>query len=223
MTQPAGLGAIIFDCDGVLLESVDVKTQAYRTLFADEPAHLDAILSYHLAHGGVSRFEKIRHIHAHILRRPLPDARLAELCDRFAALSLDGVLAAPLVPGTRELLKLCSGRVPLFVASGTPQGELETVLRHKGLLDHFEAVFGAPLTKVDIVGRVLSQRALAPSEVLVVGDALTDRDAARAFGIRFIARVGADRHDPFAAEAGLERVENLEKLVPLLRDLLGAR
>lgn len=223
MTPPAGLSAIIFDCDGVLLESVDVKTQAYRALFADEPAHLDAILSYHLAHGGVSRFEKVRHIHEHILRRPLPDTRLAELCDRFTALSLEGVMAAPLVPGTRQVLDFCTGRVPLFVASGTPQGELEAVLRHKGLFEYFEAVFGAPLAKVDIVGLVLSQWALAPSEVLVVGDAPTDRNAARAFGIRFVARIGADRHDPFGPEAGLVRVENLEKLVPILRDLLGAR
>src|SRR5690606_22889470 len=39
--------AVIFDFDGVILESVKVKTDAFKELFSDYPEHLEAIVAYH--------------------------------------------------------------------------------------------------------------------------------------------------------------------------------
>ena len=52
--------AIIFDFDGVICESVNVKTIAFKKLFADYPEHQDRIVEYHLVNGGISRYEKLR-------------------------------------------------------------------------------------------------------------------------------------------------------------------
>ena len=43
--------AIVFDFDGTLVESVDVKTQAFRTLFKEYPQHVASIVALHLEHG----------------------------------------------------------------------------------------------------------------------------------------------------------------------------
>ena len=51
--------AIIFDFDGVIAESVNVKTEAFASLY--EPYGKDVVNKveqHHLANGGVSRFEK---------------------------------------------------------------------------------------------------------------------------------------------------------------------
>lgn len=223
MSVQGRLDGIILDCDGVLLESVDIKTQAYRSLFADFPEHLDTIVSYHLAHGGLSRVEKIKHIYRSILGYALSATKLTELCDRFAALSLNQVLAAPLVQGTREFLDTYHCRLHLFVASGTPQQELEVILSRKGLRGYFTAVFGSPLSKVEIIGRILSGWALTPSKVLAVGDAPTDLEAAAAHGIRFIARVKEGRPSAFSDGIAMERVRDLSELRPLVDELVGAR
>jgi len=221
VTPPGRLKGIILDCDGVLLESVDIKTEAYRSLFREFPEQQDAIVAYHLANGGLSRVEKIAHIYRDILRQPLSEGQLALLCRRFADLSLTAVLTAPLVSGTREFLDVCRGRVHVFVASGTPQGELEQVLRHQRL-DGFTAVFGSPLSKTEILGQILSGWALAPEDVLAVGDAPTDRRAAAAHGIRFIARVREGHPTAIWDEAPEEQIRDLDELRQLIGGLVGA-
>ena len=64
--------AVIFDFDGVLVESVDVKTNAFKKLFEKEPEEVvEKIIEYHLKNGGISRFEKFRYYYRHFLKRPL--------------------------------------------------------------------------------------------------------------------------------------------------------
>ena len=72
--------AILFDFDGVILESVDVKTKAFAELFKDFPEHVDQIVQYHIDNMGVSRFDKFRYIYRYILKRKLSDEKFTELC-----------------------------------------------------------------------------------------------------------------------------------------------
>ena len=58
------LSAVIFDFDGVIVESLDVKADAFRSLFADHPEHVDQIVRLHRENLGVSRYEKFRTIYA---------------------------------------------------------------------------------------------------------------------------------------------------------------
>src|SRR5215467_1275440 len=71
--------AVAFDFDGVILESTDIKTAAFRALFADQPDALERILSLHETHGGVSRLVKFDLIYRDILKQPLLAQRRAEL------------------------------------------------------------------------------------------------------------------------------------------------
>ncbi len=94
-----------FDFDGVLVESVEIKTRAYAHLFREEgPEVVQRVIDYHLAHGGVSRFEKFHTIHRNILKRELNDERFRFLCNRFSRIVIDAVVAAPWVAGAREFL-----------------------------------------------------------------------------------------------------------------------
>ena len=52
--------AIFFDFDGVILESVEVKGWAFGRLFENHPEHVDEIVAFHHANGGMSRFDKFR-------------------------------------------------------------------------------------------------------------------------------------------------------------------
>ncbi len=59
--------AIIFDLDGVILESADIKTKAFLKLFEAFPKHVDVILDYHVKNMGISRYVKLRHIYNNML------------------------------------------------------------------------------------------------------------------------------------------------------------
>lgn len=213
MKNPA---VFVFDCDGVLLESVGVKTQAFATLFGDYPAHCDAIVQYHIKNGGLSRHVKIRHILSVILGEAADETRVAELSERFGSLVADGVRSCHIVPGTLRLLDQIAA-YPLFVISGTPHDELHDVLHARGLLDKFDQVFGSPLSKTDALNRIVRITQCAPGDILFVGDSETDADAATRVGTEFVARVTED--DQVESSPGWPRVRDMDELAFLLEAL----
>lgn len=121
--------AAVFDFDGVVLESADIKTNAFRRLFDGN----GAAVAYHLDHQGVSRYEKFRHVTTEVLGRAYTAEDERRMGERFSALVLDEVLACPFVPGARELLERRARELPLFVASGTPEDELRTIASARGV------------------------------------------------------------------------------------------
>jgi len=181
--------AVILDFDGVILESVDVKGGVFAEVFYQYPQHLPEILAYHYANGGVSRFEKFNYIHREILKLPLPEAEFNALCRRFADLVVNRVLAVNFVAGAREFLEQYHERLDLFVVSGTPDDEIRAIVRARGLDRFFKGVYGSPVKTGVWTGKILGDGSYRYEEVVWVGDALSDWDAAREHGIRFIGRV----------------------------------
>ena len=62
--------AIIFDFDGVILDSVDVKTKAFKqmySIYGDDV--MRKVVDYHLLNGGISRYEKFKYFHENFLNR----------------------------------------------------------------------------------------------------------------------------------------------------------
>ena len=86
------MNIIIFDFDGVLVDSVDIKTRAFANLFKDKsPEIVKAVVEHHLTHGSMSRFDKIRHYYKEFLKQPLTDEMLNSLCGRFAEIVFEEV------------------------------------------------------------------------------------------------------------------------------------
>lgn len=179
--------AVVLDFDGVLVESVDVKTRAFAALYAEYgPEVVAQVVAYHLAHGGVSRFEKFRHFHRAFLAQALSATAEAALGARFSALVENAVAQAPWIAGAREFLERHHRRLPLFVASGTPDEELKRIIARRGAEHYFAGVCGAPLTKAEIIAAFVNDRNLQPERVLMVGDSSTDYEAARETGVHFL-------------------------------------
>ena len=118
--------AVFFDFDGVILDSVDIKTRAFARMFRKYgPDFEQEVINYHITHGGVSRFEKFRYYYNHLLKRSISDDELASLGEQFSCLALEEVLVAPFIPGALETLQdLAPKGTPSYVVSGTPEKEV---------------------------------------------------------------------------------------------------
>jgi phosphoglycolate phosphatase-like HAD superfamily hydrolase len=190
--------AIFFDFDGVIVESAEIKSQAFRTLYAEHgEAVLERVLVYHLAHEGISRIDKILHCHQEFLGIALSEDELAALGDRYSALVMDAVVACDGVPGALDFLKHNSERLPIFVVSGTPETELRTIIERRGLTNYFTSAHGSPRRKGPIVMDLLFEHSLSAADCLFVGDAMTDYHGAEETGLQFIGRVGHGEDNPF--------------------------
>lgn len=180
---------VVFDFDGVLAESVDVKTAAFAKLFEHEGEDIvKKVVEYHIEHGGISRFEKFRYYYKELLCKELTSEKERELGRRFSSLVVEEVINAEMVEGAQEALDELVGKYPLFVASGTPEDELVQIISKRGLQRYFKGVYGAPTTKDMILRRIMEERGLEPNQVVMVGDAMTDYSAAVATGTWFIGR-----------------------------------
>jgi beta-phosphoglucomutase-like phosphatase (HAD superfamily) len=143
--------AIFFDFDGVIAESVNVKTEAFAQLFEEYGSETVAkVVKHHLAHGGVSRFDKIRYYHEEYLGNSIDEQELSEWCRRFSDLVLEKVVSSPYVPGVVELLRNCHKKYSCFIVSGTPQEEMEHIVSRRGLRNFFAEIHGSPRTKIEI-------------------------------------------------------------------------
>ena len=197
---------LILDFDGVVLESVGVKTRAFRELFSFSPDHVDEIVDYHKRNTGVSRFDKFRFIYREILKEPLSDEQFAWLSERYANLVVDGVVSSLFVPGGQEFLERYSAKIPLFVVSASPQEELVFIIRRRGLSSYFRKVYGAPTRKEQAIREIMAETGSAPARTLFVGDALNDLKAAHDCGIRFVGRRPPEDPDRFTGQKGVESV-----------------
>jgi phosphoglycolate phosphatase-like HAD superfamily hydrolase len=188
--------AAVFDFDGVVLESVEIKTVAFRRLFADQPQG-ERMIEYHLANGGVSRFEKFRWFYEEVRGEAFTEEVSFALGECFSELVLDEVRRCAFVRGARELLERLAATVPLFVASGTPEEELRDIVAHRGLVGLFTGVYGSPPTKAQILRQIMAEHGLAASELVFVGDAMTDLRGAAGAGVPFVGRVPGGEPNPF--------------------------
>jgi phosphoglycolate phosphatase-like HAD superfamily hydrolase len=182
------LKAIAFDFDGVILESQDIKTEAFVELFAKFPGQLEEIRKYHLDNAGISRYVKFEHISREILGLPYTETDRERLGAEFSQLVYDRIIACPEVNGARDLLRGLRPRVLRVVASGTPQDELRRIVHERRMTEWFDEVWGTPRTKTEILRDLLARHALAPGQVLMVGDARSDYQAAQETGLKFLAR-----------------------------------
>lgn len=186
MRRNNGPRVVVLDFDGVILQSVSIKTAAFRALFSSYPEHLDAIEALHLRLGGISRHTKFRMIFRDILRLPVTEHTMAELAERFQAEVKERVIACPFVPGAVEFLTTTQAKVPLYIASGTPSGELREIVAARGLDRYFAGVFGSPQDKADILAMIAADTGCPPGDIVMVGDADTDYQAAARAGTRFV-------------------------------------
>src|SRR3989338_793763 len=193
---------IFWDFDGVIKESIEVKTQAFVKLFEPFRGELaERVREHHLAHGGMSRFDKLP-LYLQWAGEEPTQARVSAFCDQFGQLVLQGVINAPWVPGCETYLRSNSHQQIFILVSATPQDELEQILHTLDLTGCFSEVFGAPIRKNDAIRMTLAARGLAPHDCLMIGDARADLEAAEANQVPFMLRHHETNSDVFAGYTG---------------------
>ncbi len=194
------LQAVFFDFDGVICDSVNIKTEAFASLYQPYGANVvEKVIAYHLKHGGLSRYEKIRHYETLIKNSPPAEETINKLASDFSELVLQKVISSPYIIGAVEALTQLHSEYPLFIVSGTPQEELRVIAREKKINHLFKEINGSPQTKHEIITDLLARYNLRNENCVMIGDAMTDYTAAKLTGVNFIG-VNNFQDSPFPKE-----------------------
>lgn len=207
---------LFFDFDGVLADSVTVKTVAFGKLFEEHgEAVREKVVAHHLANGGMSRFDKFRHYYEAFLGKELGEEGMRQLCDRFSALVVDEVVASAEIPGAGDFLETWAHRIPCYVVSATPHEEIRSIVERRGMAQYFQDVLGAPVKKADHVHAVLDATGADPARCLFIGDAMSDLRAAETCGVPFLGVVPEEGSALIEARPDIRSVRDLRQMAVL--------
>lgn len=178
--------AMVFDFDGVILDSEQFKIATFKSLFTHYPDHLESIDTYNREHRGISRYEKFAYIFRNILHLPYNEVTGKKLGERYSQMLSQNLADTPLIQGVKEFL--AQQHVPLFVASSSEVHEMQRVVEAKGISKYFTKLYGHPISKAEAIREVAASNNMEPSQVLFFGDAVADWKAAAETKADFIAR-----------------------------------
>jgi len=193
--------AIFFDCDGVILDSVDIKTKVFYQMFLNfGEVYARQGVEFHLENGGISRHKKFKHFFHHILKQQVSDEKIMDLGKQFSEYVLDGVLKAPFIDGGYETIcELYKLQIPLFVVSGTPHEEINFIFQQRNLSRFFKEIHGSPRDKSDIVQDISDRYTYKNENCLFIGDALSDLEASVKTGLYFLG-IEKESHSVFSGD-----------------------
>ncbi|MGW7413567.1 HAD family hydrolase [Streptomyces sp. NPDC054863] len=180
--------AVVFDHDGVLVDSVGPDLEACRRVFAEYGVDLPAERWAREVCGNTGGYEALFGL---LPGAPDPAPAYARLRELWRELLVPQNV--PLMPGVRTLLdRLASRGVRLAVASSADRSWVSRMLGHHGLTAYFDTVVcGDDVARVkpapDVYREALARLGVAPERAVAVEDSLTGVAAARAAGLRVVA------------------------------------
>lgn len=186
---------VVFDCDGVLLDSMRQKIRAFQTWLPPEHEALRDAFMDRVMHGfGKSRSHHIRSFYEDLVGAPASTSFLEAEIARFTEICEPLCADAGWRTGSREFVEACAeAGIRRYVLSGTPQAPLEAMLDAHGASTCsatgavlFDGIFGSPPSKPERMEWMLSETHTPAHRTVFVGDAEADRQAAVHVGAHFV-------------------------------------
>ena len=211
---------IVFDCDGVVLNSNKTKVNAYYTVakrMGGTDAQAQALVEHHIAKGSFPRNGKIEYYFNHILNQPLTSELMQKYMQTFDDV-LDTTLMECEVALGLEALKKATPHARWMLLSGGDQAELRRIFPRRNLDHYFEAgIFGGPDQKEHVLAREIANGNIE-LPALFLGDSKYDHQASVGAGLDFVFLSEwtevKDWQDYCAKHTILTR-KNLEELLPI--------
>jgi beta-phosphoglucomutase len=226
-TWPA---AILFDFDGVIVNSEPVHFQAFLKLLSEEGISLSE-KEYYAELIGFDDRGAIRHMLAKH-GQPFDQTRVEAFKARKFKLmqQLLSTGEVPALPGVKTFVRTLAKSYPLAICSGAVKPEIEMMLDGVGLRDCFRVIVAADdvtIGKPDPMGYLLTMKligetigqTLLPKDVLIIEDAPIVVDSVRREGFPVLAVTTSYPADALSnanwVVHSLEPTEVLEKIPEL--------
>lgn len=177
----------IFDCDGVILDSNNLKVEAMKEVlenYLTSKSDIESCIDYFKNNFGKSRFHHINYFLNNFFKTSSLKRENLEK-DLIQDFSLKCYLLyqdAELCPDLISVLTRCSAKK--FVASGSEQNELRAVFKSKDIAKYFYSIFGSPTPKEVIVKNILDGE--THNKAVMIGDSFSDMLSAEINKIDFI-------------------------------------
>jgi phosphoglycolate phosphatase len=218
-----GIAVVVFDFDGVLVQSNQVKEDGFRIAFEDLDVPQAFIDACRAVWPDGNRFQIIREMIQRLRNEEKlgtsasVDDQVADYAERYNDICENYASTCPEVRGATDTLRTMSNVIPLYVNSLTLETPLRRIVEKRGWTVFFRNVLGSPRNKIENLQSILQAENVEASGMLFVGDGARDQRAALEVGCRFVGV--RNSFNDFASQPetmidGLDELPPLMKLVP---------
>jgi phosphoglycolate phosphatase len=178
---------VIFDFDGTLVQSNEIKKKTFYEVTKDLPGaskELDKLLSSPNSGDRYSIFRQL------VKNLQIVDDNFTiatKFSNSYSEICQHKILNAKEINGASNIIKnLKVLGIKVFISSATPQNPLESIIKAKGWYVLFDGVFGSPLSKNEHIQIIINKYRFPIKDMVYVGDSEVDRIVADINGCKFI-------------------------------------
>lgn len=205
---------IIFDFDGVIIDSVKIKDNAFKQIVSKYSQTIRSrFFRFHKKNLGKSRQVKFEYLFSQLLRIKYKKKDIENLSSKFNKIILKKIIQLKLNKGVLTFLKKNKSTFHYFISSGTPEKELKYIIKKKGIENYFLKIYGSPKEKHKHIEEIIKSFKFKKKNVVFIGDGLSDLEAAKKIKLKFI-QVG-DNFKSKYVKYKIKYFYELEKLIKL--------
>ena len=177
---------IIFDCDGVILNSNKIKSKAFfDTVSHYGKENAKKLVEYHIKNGGVSRFHKFEYFIQKIIKSKPNIQTLKDLLEDYGRHVTKAQKTCEIAKGLIKLRQHTSDS-GWMVVSGSYQEELRIIFKERNISDLFNlGIYGSPDPKDQIFKREIENNNIQ-FPAIYIGDSKYDYKCSKENEIDFI-------------------------------------
>jgi HAD superfamily hydrolase (TIGR01549 family) len=178
---------ILFDFDGVILDSMPIRDFGFRKIFEEFDKELvEKLIEYNNINGGLSRYVKIRYFYEKLLKKSISEEKVQELAAKFSVIMKAELTNKKyLITQTIEFIENNYKKYNLHIVSGSDGQELKFLCKELEIDKFFLSIEGSPTPKNDLVANVLNKNNYLSNETILIGDSVNDYEAAKVNNLDF--------------------------------------
>ena len=183
---------IIWDFDGVIKDSVEIKGELFIKLFPRENKDFkEKVYNHHQDNGGLSRVEKIK---SYLEWSSIESTQnnLERLIKNYGNLSMKNIINCPYIEGVYEFLNNNYKSQAFFLVSSSPHEELIEITKKLQIFDFFHEIYGYPNLKVKCFEDIKNKIDYDFDQIIAIGDSYSDYLAAKKNNIEFVLKIDSE-------------------------------
>ncbi|MFT4343215.1 MAG: HAD family hydrolase [Candidatus Woesearchaeota archaeon] len=209
--------AIIFDFDGVILDNIGIKENAFNDVFPKKfKSIIKPILRKYMKQSRKVIIKKcIEEIYKNKFTLPY---KYDYYFKKYTNLTQKKVLASPEMQGATTSLNKLKEKYSLFVLTATPEEYINEIIQKRGYTQFTEIYGSNNGNKPKVAKKLLKKYSLKAKEVIYVGDGYNDLACAEKLGFTFIGvknYMNDFKRDPSV----YYKVSNLKRLPTIIKKI----
>lgn len=178
---------ILWDFDGVILDSMPIRDYGFRKIFENYSKELvEEFIKYHRINGGLSRFHKIKYFYNELLGKEIDKIEINNYAGKFSLIMKEQLVNPKyLISDSVYFIKKNYKNYNFHIVSGSEHNELNYLCAKLGLTKYFISINGSPTPKNDLVKNLILKEKYDKNQTILIGDSINDYEASKINSIKF--------------------------------------